>query len=220
MGTASANLLARAGVGFLRLVDRDRVELSNLPRQILYTEKDAADAVPKAAAAAAHLREVNSDIRIEAVVNEFNSSTADGLISDADLVIDASDNLKTRYLLNEACHHLKKNWIYGGAVGATGMTCNFLFGDGAPCMRCVTGSSDASEYSPNCVNAGVLNMVTSIVASIQCAEAVKILTGSGEIRKTMVYFDLWKNKFEELPVEKDPDCPVCVKENYVHYGKR
>lgn len=219
LGTVTADHLARAGVGYLRLVDRDYVEISNLQRQMLYTEEDAANEVPKAEAAAAHLREANSGIEIEAVVTDFNSSTVDALISDMDLIMDATDNLETRYLLNEACRALKKNWIYGGAIGSMGMTCNFLYSLGSPCLNCITDPSEEGGESPTCVTAGVLNSTTAIVSSIQCAEALKILTGADGVRKTLIFFDLWKNQFQEVPVLKNPDCPVCVDGNYRYYGK-
>ena len=219
LGTVTADHLARAGVGFLRLVDRDYVEISNLQRQMLYTEEDAANEIPKAEAAAAHLRAANSEIEIEPVVTDFNSSTVDSLIADVDLVLDATDNLETRFLLNEACFALKKTWIYGGAIGSTGMTCNFLYGSGFPCMNCITDPSGDNGDAPTCVTAGVLNSTTAIVSSIQCAEALKILTGSDEVRRTLIFFDLWKNQFHEVPAIKNPECPVCGKGEFRYYGK-
>ena len=221
LGTVSANHLARAGVGFLRLMDRDYVEVSNLHRQVIYTEKDAEEALPKAIAACRHLQEANSDITIEPVVTDVNSSTIDALIEDVDLVIDATDNFEVRFLVNEACHALKKNWIYGGALGSTGMTMNILFEeDDAPCMSCITRADSQSGGGPNCVTAGVLSMTTAIVSSLQCAEALKILTHAPDVRRTMVYFDLWANQFEQIEVNKDPDCPVCGHGQYTYYGKQ
>ena len=220
LGSVSADHLARAGVGYLRIVDRDYVELSNLQRQVLYTEEDAEQALPKAIAAARHLGAANSDIVIDPVVTDVNSSSIDSLIEDVDLVVDATDNFEVRFLLNEACHHLKKDWIYGGALGSTGMTMNYPYSEDGPCFSCITrAEKEAGANGPTCVTAGVLSMTTAIVSSVQCAEALKMLTGAPDVRKTLLYFDLWANQFEEITVSKDPDCPVCVHEQYTYYGK-
>lgn len=209
LGTVNADHLARAGVGYIKLVDFDVADITNLQRQMLYTEEDVKDAVPKARAAAEHLSEVNSEIVIASVEKRFSNETAEELIGDVDLVIDSTDNIKTRFLINRACRKLKKNWIYGGAIGSTGMTCNFLYGNEYPCMNCILDEKNGDTDSPTAKEAGILNSTTAIVASIQSSEALKILTGSKTVRKTMIYFDLWKNKFEEMKVEKNPDCPVC-----------
>ncbi len=218
LGTVTANNLARAGVGFIRIVDRDYIELSNLQRQIIYTEKDAAEALPKAEAARRHLAEANSGIEIEAMITDFNSSTADTLISDVDLVLDATDNFETRYLINEACRANRKSWIYGGAIGANGMTMNFIYGDDQPCFCCLAGT-DNKGTGQSCATSGVLASTTSIISSYQCAEALKYLTGNGMLRKTLLCIDLWENQIDEISVAKDPDCPVCVHGQYSYYGK-
>lgn len=207
LGSASANLLARAGVGFLRLADRDYVEASNLQRQMLYTEQDAADAVPKAAAAADHLARINSEIEIEPVIADVNGGNIDALIRDVDLVIDATDNVEIRLLVNEACHALGKPWIYGGALASYGMTMNILPEEDAPCYHCMFDAQVPDGET--CATAGVLGMLTSIVASIQCTEALKILTGSPDVRRTLLAFDIWSNEFDEMEVAKNPNCPVC-----------
>lgn len=216
LGSASASLLARAGIGFLRVVDRDYVELSNLQRQMLYTEQDAAEAVPKAAAAARHLAEINSQITIEPVIRDVNGGNIAALIEDVDLVVDATDNLEIRRLLGEACQALGKPWIYGGALASYGMTMNFLPGDG-PCFHCLFRNQTSSGET--CATAGVLGMLTSIVASIQCTEAIKILVGSPDVRRTLLAFDIWSNAFDEMEVAADPDCPVCVHGEYEFFGK-
>ena len=217
LGSASANLMARAGTGFLRLVDRDYVELSNLQRQMLYTEADAAEAMPKAAAAADHLGRINSEIRLEPVVADVNSGNIRALIEDVDLIIDATDNVEIRLLINEACHALGKPWIYGGALASYGMTMNILPGEDRPCYHCMF--DDVIPDGETCATAGVLGMLTSIVASIQCTEAVKILIGSPDVRKTLLAFDIWNNEFDEMEVARNPDCPVCGREEYRFYGK-
>lgn len=220
LGTVTANHLARAGVGFLRLIDRDYVELNNLQRQTLYTEQDAAEAIPKAAAACRHLQEVNSQISIEPVITDVNSSNIDHLIGDVDLVMDATDNFEVRMLINEACHQLKKTWIYGGALGASGMTMNFFPGKEAPCLSCILGTElSAPGSEPTCATAGVLSMTTGIIASLQSTEALKILTGSPAVRRQLLVMDLWENTFDLVDVAKDPDCPVCSRQEYQFYGK-
>ncbi len=220
LGTATANYLVRAGIGFVRLVDRDYVELSNLQRQVIFTEEDAKNAYPKAEAAAQHLKKVNSEIEIEPVVTDFNASTVSSLIGDVDLIIDATDNLEARFLLNEACQYHKKDWIYGGALGSSGMTANYLYGEDLPCMHCLTKYENYKGNGPTCMTAGVLSMTTSIVSGIQCAEALKILTGADNVRKTLYCFDLWNNETSEIPLFKDPDCDVCVHARYQYFGKK
>ncbi len=217
LGSASANLLARAGIGFLRIVDRDFVEYSNLQRQTLYREIDAEEAAPKAAAAAEILGGINGEIEIEPVIVDVNGGNIGALIEDVDLVIDATDNVEVRRLIGEACHALKKPWIYGGALASSGMTMNILPEEGAPCYGCLFDGQEAGGET--CATAGVLGTLTSIVASIQCTEALKILVGSPEVRRTLLAFDIWTGDFDEMEVEKRPDCPICGREEYVYYGK-
>ena len=220
LGTVTANNLVRAGVGFVRLIDRDFVELSNLQRQSLFTEKDAEEALPKAVAANQHLKRINSEVETDPVITDVNSGSIDSLMEDVDLVMDATDNFEVRMLINEACHHHRKPWIYGGALGALGMTMNFLPGDEKPCLCCVMGNEAASPGSgPTCATEGVLNTTTNIIASLQSTEAIKILTGSEAVRKELFVMDLWDNRFELIEAVKDPKCPVCVKEEYAYYGK-
>lgn len=220
LGTVTANNLARAGVGFLRLIDRDYVELSNLQRQSLYTEQDAKEAIPKAAAACEHLKQINSCIEMETVIADVNSSNIDSLIEDVDLVMDATDNFEVRMLVNEACHHHQKTWIYGGALGASGMTMNFIPGEDKPCLCCLMGTDlSAPGSEPTCATAGVLNTTTNIIASLQCTEALKILTGSDAVRTQLLVMDLWENSFDLIAAAKDPECPVCAKGEYQYYGK-
>ena len=216
LGSASANLLARAGVGHLRIVDRDYVEYSNLQRQMLYTEQDAREAVPKAEAAANALERINSEIEIEPVVCDVSSSNIDGLIGDADLVIDATDNVEIRLLINEACHALKIPWIYGGALASYGMTMNILQGEEDPCLQCAF--EELLPGGETCATAGVLGMLTATVSSIQCTEALKILTGSDQVRRSLLAFDMWSNDLDEMKVRKNPSCPVCSG-RYRYYGK-
>lgn len=216
LGTVAANHLCRAGVGHIRVVDRDYVEITNLQRQILYDEQDAGQSLPKAIAATNHLCRVNSEITLEPIIADVNPSNIEALVKDTDLVLDATDNFEIRFLMNEACHRHKIPWIYCGALGSAGMTMNIL-PDG-PCFACFMGDSE-SEPCETCGTAGVLNMVTAAMASIQAAEAVKILLGSGDVRRTLLSVDLWGTSFDAMEIEKDGCCPVCALGQYKRLGK-
>ncbi|MDD2351572.1 MAG: ThiF family adenylyltransferase [Synergistaceae bacterium] len=219
LGTVTANNLARSGVGYLRLIDRDYVESSNLQRQMLFDEKDAAEELPKAEAARRHLSQINSGIELEPVVSDVNSSNITNLIKDADLVIDATDNFETRMLLNEACLVHSIPWIYGGAIGSEGMSMNFMH-DGGACYCCLTGNElPLPGTYPTCSTAGVLNTVTNIVASIQCTEAVKYIVGNiSSMRKELFYINVWENRVLLLPFGRNDDCSACVHRKYEYYG--
>ncbi len=217
-GTVIANNLCRAGVGFLRLIDRDYVELSNLQRQTLFTEKDAAQQTPKAVAASEHLKQVNSEIELEPVVSDVNSSNIEALISDVDLVLDGSDNLEVRYLINEACVKQNKPWIYVGALAGNGMTMNII-PEKTPCLRCLLPQVPQTGTGHTCSTAGVLNGITGIVASIASTEALKILVSSPNVRKSLMTFDIWENWFQEINVERRQACPVCGRHEYELLGR-
>lgn len=219
IGTAVANNLARAGVGFIRLIDGDYVDISELQRQSLFTEEDAREERVKAVALKKYLQEVNSEVEIEERITALDGSNADSLFEDVDVVIDATDSFETRMLINEACHALKKPWIYGGALAASGMVKAFIPGENEPCFRCFIGDEEyVPGETPTCATEGVLCSTTSMIASLQCAEALKILTGSKSIRKDLISFDLWDNSFDSFVIDKDPDCPVC-RGKYSYYGK-
>lgn len=218
LGTVSANNLARAGVGRVKLIDRDYVELSNLQRQTLYDEDDVKSEKPKAAAAFEHLSRINSSIAFETVIADVNSSNIENLIRDCNLVLDCTDNFEIRLLLNEACDHLQIPWIYCGAVGSSCMTMNIIPGV-TPCFQCFIGDSDNLESGQTCSTVGVLNMATNIAASVQSAEALKILLGSDEVRKTLFFMDVWNNSVEYLEIQRNPECPVCGGHHYSFLGK-
>ena len=218
LGSMAANNLARAGVGFIRLIDRDFVEESNLQRQMLYEEADVDGVTPKAEAAMAHLKKINSTIRYEAVVADANASTIDSMLEDVDLILDGTDNFETRFLINEACQKHKRSWIYTGTRGSVAMTKNFVYEEDQPCLRCMM-SYDIAKDSPTCTTEGILNSTTAIAASIQTTEAMKILTGAESVREEMLYYDLWENKMRLIPVRKNPECPVCGYGQFSFYGK-
>jgi molybdopterin-synthase adenylyltransferase len=207
LGTVQAELLARAGVGFLRLIDRDYVEESNLQRQFLYDEADAAEAMPKAAAAARRLARVNSSIVIDPQVADLTPANIDDLFEDIDLILDGSDNFETRYLINDWAVRDGKPWIYGAAVGSYGITFPVLPGRG--CFACVYPEPPQGAQ-PTCETAGVVGSVTTTIAAIQCASALKILVGS-EPARLMTTVDLWKGETRQirLPAAPEPTCPAC-----------
>ena len=177
LGTAAASMLATAGVGFLRLIDRDIVELSNLQRQMLFTEKDASEQVPKAEAARSRISEINSEVEIEAHIVDINPHNIEKFITDVDVVVDGLDNLETRYLLNEACQKNSIPYVYGGVVGSGGMVMNILPGEG-PCLECLLGPiPDEGEYD-TCDTVGVISPITNMVASYETAETMKLLLDS------------------------------------------
>ena len=213
LGSTIADELCRAGVGHLRLVDRDYVELGNLHRQTLYDELDARDGLPKAAAAAARLRRVNSDIELDAEIRDVNPGTVERLIENEDLVLDGTDNIETRLLINEACHKHGIPWIYGGAVGDSGMTMNIIPGETA-CFRCICPVAPPPGSMPTCSSAGVLGMLTAVIGSIEAAEALKILVGSSAVRKTLLAFNIWDSSTEYIELQPVPECPVCSRGRY------
>ncbi len=208
LGTVAAQALCRAGVGFVRLVDRDYVEESNLPRQVLYDEADVREGLPKAVAAARRLGAVDSSIALEARVVDVDASNVDDLVRDVDLVIDGGDNFAVRFLVNEACLARGVPWIYGGALGDYGVTMNVLPGRG-PCLRCLLRECPPPGSLPSCAEAGVLNMATGVIGNIQAAEGLKLLLGSPDLRRTYLSVSLWKSRFHELALERDPGCPSC-----------
>ena len=219
LGTVIANNLCRAGVGHLRLVDRDCVELSNLQRQVLFDEMDAAAGLPKAQAACDHLARINSRVRLEPVIAHVDSSNVEELVHDADVVLDGSDNMELRFLVNEACHKLKIPWVHGGVLGAAGNCMTILPGKG-PCFRCLLPEMPPPGSYPTCAAAGVLNMASGIIASLESAEAVKIITGSAETNPGIFVLDVWNNTAEHLGLSANPDCPVCGRGEYGMLGRR
>jgi adenylyltransferase/sulfurtransferase len=214
LGTVQAALLARAGVGTLRLIDRDYVEESNLQRQLLYTEQDASDAMPKAEAARRHLLEANSTIRIEAHVSDLNPEAAEDLLGGADAILDATDNFETRMLINDYAVRESIPWIYGAAVRSYGIAMPMLPGDSA-CFRCIY-PEPPSGAQPTCETAGVLGPVTNLIGSIQAMEALKILAGrAASVRRKIFTADLWNGPVRETNMPpRDPECPACGRREF------
>lgn len=212
LGSAQVEALGRAGVGHLRIADRDFVESSNLQRQTMFTERDAADRMPKAMAAADHIRQVNSSVTVEPEIIDVNHSNIERLIADCDVVLDGTDNFATRYLLNDACVKHNVSWIYGAAVGSYGVTMT-IRPHQTPCLRCVFEEAPPAASAPTCDTAGVIMPIISIVAAVQVSEALKLLTGNEEdLHGSLMQFDIWRNEWRKInPGSPSPDCPTCAK---------
>lgn len=212
LGTVLANNLVRAGVGFVRIVDRDFVEISNLQRQVLFDEADVKGAMPKAEAAAAKLRAINSNVTIEAVVTDIDRTNILELCSDVDLILDGTDNFEVRYLINDAAVKLGKPWVFGGCIGANGQTMTILPGV-TPCLRCVFEASPGPGEVGTCETAGVLGPTVNIIASYQSVEALKILAGKLDtINRELLVMDFWENTSRRVkiaPLLGKVDCPCC-----------
>lgn len=214
-GSVIAATLARAGVGFLKIADRDFVELNNLQRQVLYDENDVASHTPKAIAAAQALRRVNSSIQIVPCVTDVNAENVQDLVANVDLVLDGTDNFETRYLVNDACVKHTKPWIYGGAVSSYGATMSIVPGESA-CFRCVFLHAPPPGTLPTCDTAGVIAPVVNIVGSLVSSEALKFITGSGERNRGLINIDLWLNTFDTFEVTRRADCPCCVRHQFTY----
>lgn len=208
LGTVIANNLVRAGIGYIKIVDRDYVELDNLQRQMLFDEEDVENGIPKAVAAANKLRRINSSIKIEAEVKDVNRRNIEELIGDVELVLDGTDNFETRFLINDACFKHKIPWVYGAALSSYGMTMNII-PRVSPCFRSVVPSLPAPGLIDTCDSVGVLNAITSIIASLQSNEAIKILLGEKNINRDLLIIDLMKNSFKKITVKERDDCPLC-----------
>lgn len=216
LGTAAANVLARAGTGQLLIVDRDFVERSNLQRQVLFDEADAHEGLPKAVAAERRLHAINSNIRIEGRVADAHPGNIEELIRGATAVVDATDNFETRFLLNDACIKLNIPWIYGGAVGVEGMTMTILPGR-TPCLRCVFDSAPPPGLHPTCETAGILAAVTNVIGSWQANEVLKICTGRlDDVKAQLLTVNLWTGETRTFAMDRarTSDCPCCGKRQF------
>ncbi len=213
LGAMHAEMLSRAGVGRLLLIDRDFIEESNLQRQIMFEERDVAERLPKAVAAADRIRRINSDVIVEPVVRDVNYSNIENLIRDADLVMDGTDNFEVRYLINDAAVKLNIPWVYGAVVGAYGVQMTIL-PRVTPCLRCVFPEMPAPGTSPTCDTAGVILPAIAAVSAWQVTEAMKILTGrTDRLHGSLIQLDLWENRFTRLGIEglrERSDCRTCV----------
>jgi molybdopterin/thiamine biosynthesis adenylyltransferase len=212
LGSFQAGALARAGIGFLRIIDRDYVELSNLQRQWLFDECDVEQGLPKAVAAARKIAGINSDIRVEPVVADLTPSNVEELLSGVGLILDGTDNFETRYLINDFAVDRGIPWVYGAAVGSYGIAMPVIPGKTA-CLRCIY-PEPAAGAQPTCETAGVLGPVTSLIASLQVSEATKILCGVEPTRK-ITTVDVWTGEIRQV-AQPGPlaDCPACGRREF------
>lgn len=209
LGTHVLSFLVRAGVGKVKVVDRDIVEESNLQRQTLFSEEDLGRA--KAKVAEDHLRSVNSSILVKGDIVDLSYANIQNVIREATIVLDATDNMDTRFLVNDACVKLGIPWIYAGAVGVTGMVMPIV--PGGPCLRCVFPSPPGPGELPTCDTVGIVNTLPAMVASLEATEAFKIMQGKEPI-KDLMFVDIWLGDLQRIKVKKNPDCECCGKGNY------
>jgi molybdopterin/thiamine biosynthesis adenylyltransferase len=227
LGSVAADMLARAGVGHLVIVDRDFIELTNLQRQVLFDERDVADAIPKAEAAKRKIANINSQVEVTAIVDDINHTNIERYAQGVDILVDGLDNFETRYLSNDLAVKNGLPYVYGAAVGTTGMAFPVLphaGGDAAwetletgsvatPCFRCLFEEAPPPGQSPTCDTVGVISSAVGVIANFQVAEALKILTGNySHVTRTLLNLDLWSNEIHQLKVDKAfaaGDCPCC-----------
>jgi adenylyltransferase/sulfurtransferase len=216
LGSVIINTLARAGVGHLRIVDRDFLELNNLQRQVLYDEDDVAAGIPKAIAAYERLKKINSTITIEPVVADIDHTNIERLAGGAECIVDGTDNFETRFLLNDAAVKLGIPWVYGGCLAAEGQSLTILPGK-TPCLRCLMPEPPPPGSSPTCDSAGILGTIIGVIASFEANEALKLLSGHEEaVSRTWTIFDLWDNTIRQIKLEPAPaaDCPCCGRREF------
>jgi molybdopterin/thiamine biosynthesis adenylyltransferase len=211
LGSAVAMTLARAGIGRLRLIDRDVPELSNLPRQVLFDEADVATGLPKSVAAAGQLARINSAVRLEPVVADLTSANAASLLAGIDVIVDGTDNFEARFLVNEFACRERVPWVHGGAIGAEGRVMTVLPGRTA-CLRCLVPEPPAPGALPTCDTAGIIGPAAVVVGAVEAAEAIKLLVGADErVGNRLLVCDLWENVWKtiDLSALAAAGCPTC-----------
>jgi molybdopterin-synthase adenylyltransferase len=217
-GSALAGLLARAGVGTLRIIDRDYVEPSNLQRQSLFDEHDAAESLPKAIAAARKIAGFNSQIVVEPKVEDLTPGNIEALLEGIELILDGTDNFETRYLMNDYAVERSVPWIYAAAVGSYGVTLNVLPGRTA-CLACIFPGSPRGMVE-TCETSGILNSAVNLIASVAATEAIKLLVhgaGAPNLRRTLLSYDVWTNEHAEISAAKPrPGCQACGRREFIH----
>jgi molybdopterin-synthase adenylyltransferase len=215
-GSAVASLLARAGIGELRIIDRDYVEPSNLQRQSLFDEADARESLPKALAAARKIAAFNSEIRVHPEITDLAPENIETLLGGCDLLLDATDNFETRYLINDFAVSRGKPWIYTAAVGSYCLTMNIIPGE-TSCLACLFPQAPSGMVE-TCDTSGILNSAVNLAASIEATEALKILVGAKDkLRRTLLSWDVWTNEHAEITADRPrEDCPVCRQREFVY----
>ncbi|HVH72817.1 MAG TPA: ThiF family adenylyltransferase [Candidatus Dormibacteraeota bacterium] len=217
IGAAASNLLVRAGVGSLKIIDRDFVEPSNLQRQTLFDESDARKALPKAAAAEQKLHSINSDVDVKGIVADLCPRNAEELLSGCALILDGTDNFETRFLINDFAVQSSIPWIYAAAVASYGLTMTIRPGL-TPCLACLLESGNSSHrMEETCDTIGVLGPIVNLVASCQVAEALKILSGHAEaLHGRLLSSDVWTGRMQSISVARNPECRACSRHDYVY----
>ncbi len=217
IGAAAANLLVRAGLGYLRIIDRDFVEPSNLQRQTLFDESDALNVLPKAVAAERKLRSINSSVTVEGVVADLSPRNAEALLSGVDLLLDGTDNFETRFLVNDVAVKSSRPWIYAAAVASYGLTMAIRPGETA-CLACLLESGGAAHgLEETCDTIGVLGPIVNLIASLEGAEALKLLSGHPEaLHGRLVSCDVWTGRMQSIGVARNPECRACVRRDFAY----
>lgn len=209
LGSTISQVLVRSGVGRVVLVDSDRVELGNLHRQLLYTEADVDSERPKVEAAVERLRAANSTVTVDGVVERLNPKNAETLVHDVDVVVDGTDNLATRYLINEVCIKAGVPWVYGGIAGVHGMVMPIVAGVG-PCLRCIFYEDLPSDEIRTSQTVGVLGATPAAVGALEAAQAIRILIGDFHPPVRLLSIDVWTGEMDALVVKRAPSCPTCA----------
>lgn len=217
LGSVLANTLVRAGVGHVRIVDRDFVELTNLQRQVLFDEDDVAAGLPKAVAAATKLRRINSQVQVEPIVADLDHQNALELSQGVHCILDGTDNFETRFLLNDLSLHQRIPWVYGGCIGAEGQTMTIV-PDRTPCLRCLIAEPPPAGTTPTCDTAGILAPIVNVIASYQAMEAIKVLAGRLDaVQPYLTVFEMWENRVRQLRVsslKEGSNCPACQRQQF------
>jgi len=217
IGAAAANLLVRAGVGHIKIIDRDFVEASNLQRQSLFDESDALNVLPKAVAAERKLRSINSSVAIEGVVADLSPLNAQALLDGADLLLDGTDNFETRFLINDVAAKSGRPWIYAAAVGSYGLTMTIRPGATA-CLACLLESGTAAQgLEETCDTIGVIGPIVNLISSVQVAEALKFLCGRPEaLHGRLFSCDVWSGRMQSIDVARHPECRACSRRDFAY----
>lgn len=213
LGSTIADHLVRAGVGYLRLADRDFLELNNLQRQTLFTEEDVAARMPKAIAAAGRLEAVNSEVEVDPQVLDIDPHSIRGFGEGLQCLVDGTDNFAVRYLVNDYAVSRDIPWVYAGVIGASGMTLTVVPGDG-PCLRCLFPEPPAPGSTPTCDTAGILGPAPGVLGSIEALEVMKLLAAPQARNQGLLTIDLWESTFETLHLGRNPDCPACGRREF------
>lgn len=214
LGTNIAGTLTRAGIGNITMVDRDIIELNNLQRQIIFDEDDVGTA--KTVAAARKLQKINSEIKIKSIIKDVNNRNIEEIISGTDLVLDATDNILTRMIINDACVKQGTPWVYAGVIRTNGMLMDIL--PQGPCLRCLLPEVPPPGSVQTCETAGILNTIPTIIASIECTEAIKILLNK-DIEPKLIIYDVWEHRFDMIEIKKDKNCECCGKRDFKFLNK-